>query len=272
MHSREATFIEAQIDKPNEHRGPPRHPRGGRSRHRQIDRPLDPAIESFSRQLAERFSDDVRRVRGPVQDESQVHAGPSGNQQSFSERTNPRRAYLLLLALCLGTGLLAAGALYFLRPHVQTPPAPIAQPVSPTPSQATLVPSSTIPVPVPTPAPPPALLPVPDASQPLAPAPIVDAAPVPVVPVEERAVVVDTTPRDPMLNPAEAKELQTLLTTRGLTPGPVDGIIGPMTAAAVRRYEEREGLRPTGLVNYPILQHLRTKQTSSTGPEAAASQ
>lgn len=272
MHSREATFIEAQIEKPDEHQGSPRHLRGGRSRHRQIDRPVDPAIESFSRQLAERFSDDVRRARGLIQDESQAHAAPSGNQQSFPERTNPRRAYLLLLVFCLGTGLLAAGALYFLRPQVQAPPAPIAQPVNPTPSQATLAPSSTIPAPVPTPAAPPALLPLPDASQPRAPAPIVDAEPAPVVPVEERAVVAEATPRDPMLNPAEAKELQTLLTASGLTPGPVDGIIGPMTAAAVRRYEEREGLRPTGLVNYPILQHLRKKQASPTGPEAAASQ
>lgn len=264
MHSREATFIEAQIEHPDEHQGPPRPLRGGRVRQRQIDKPIDPAIESFSRQLAERFSDDARRTRSQVQDENQARTVPSENRRSFFERANPRRLYLLLLVFCLGTGLAAASALYFFRPHMAILPASVAQPVSPVSSQAALAPPSTIPIAVPPP--------LSEAPQPLTPAPIVEAEPTPVVATEARAAVVDTTPRDPMLDFAEAKELQTLLTASGLTPGPVDGIVGPMTAAAIWRYERREGLKPSGLANYTILQHLRTKQTSSTGPDAASAQ
>lgn len=264
MHSREATFIEAQIENPDEHQGSPRRLRGGKLRHRPVDKPVDPAIESFSRQLAERFSEDARRARSQIQDvpESQARTAPSGNQRSFLERTNPRRVYLLLLAFCLGTGLLAAGALYFLRPQASVLPAPIAQSAGPVPPQAALAPPSMIPVPPPLPAEPP----------PVAPTSIVEAAPAPAVAAEERAAVVDATPRDPTLNFVEAKELQTLLATSGLTPGPVDGIVGPRTAAAIRRYEEREGLSPSGLASYTILQHLRKKQTSSAGPDAVAAQ
>lgn len=263
MHSREATFIEAQIENPDEHQGSPRRLRGGKLRHRPVDKPVDPAIESFSRQLAERFSEDARRTRSQVQDvsESQARAASSESQRSFLERTSPRRMYLLLLAFCLGTGLLAAGALYFLRPHPPVLPAPIAQSAGPVPPQAALAPPSMIP----------AAAPPPEEPLPVAPTSIVEAAPTPTVATEERATVVDATPRDPTLNFVEAKELQTLLTTSGLTPGPVDGIVGPRTAAAIRRYEAREGLSPSGLASYTILQHLR-KKTSSAGPDAVAVQ
>lgn len=55
------------------------------------------------------------------------------------------------------------------------------------------------------------------------------------------------------LNPQHAG-LQVALRSFGLYRGPVDGVAGPQTVAAVRAFQRRQGLRPTGLAD------LRTRR------------
>jgi peptidoglycan hydrolase-like protein with peptidoglycan-binding domain len=42
--------------------------------------------------------------------------------------------------------------------------------------------------------------------------------------------------------------LQTILEARGFDPGPIDGIFGPRTEAAVKAYQEAYGLKVDGIV------------------------
>lgn len=48
-----------------------------------------------------------------------------------------------------------------------------------------------------------------------------------------------------------AKDIQRTLQARGFRPGPIDGVFGPRTAAAIRAYQTRRGDRPavTGILN-----------------------
>jgi N-acetylmuramoyl-L-alanine amidase len=46
----------------------------------------------------------------------------------------------------------------------------------------------------------------------------------------------------------DVKALQKALLRKGINCGAVDGIFGPKTAAAVKRYQEREGLAVDGIV------------------------
>ena len=52
-------------------------------------------------------------------------------------------------------------------------------------------------------------------------------------------------------------DVQYALTNLGYNPGPVDGVAGRGTAAAVRAYEADNGLLVTGSVTTQLLQHLR---------------
>lgn len=47
---------------------------------------------------------------------------------------------------------------------------------------------------------------------------------------------------------SEVKELQSLLDKKGFSPGPIDGIFGPRTESAVKRYQQSEGLVVDGIV------------------------
>ena len=44
------------------------------------------------------------------------------------------------------------------------------------------------------------------------------------------------------------KTLQTKLAAQGINPGPVDGVFGPKTEEAVRRFQERQSLGIDGIV------------------------
>jgi peptidoglycan hydrolase-like protein with peptidoglycan-binding domain len=67
-----------------------------------------------------------------------------------------------------------------------------------------------------------------------------------------------------MLGRNEILELQTRLKAFGLNPGPLDGVAGPQTAAAVRRYEESRGRSPTGFVDRDLLIRLQQEPPSRT--------
>lgn len=47
---------------------------------------------------------------------------------------------------------------------------------------------------------------------------------------------------------ADVEELQRKLIAKGINIGPVDGLFGPKTEDAVRRFQERHGLQADGIV------------------------
>jgi|GEM_PF-5852837 len=126
---------------------------------------------------------------------------------------------------------------------------------------------------------------VPRLPPPSSPAPgIVDPAPAavaaapkiaPAAPVESKAVEAKAVeakaveakaaapaPDKNILGRNEILDLQTRLKALGLNPGPLDGVAGPHTAAAVRRYEESRGWLPTGFVDRDLLIRLRHEPPS----------
>jgi peptidoglycan hydrolase-like protein with peptidoglycan-binding domain len=44
----------------------------------------------------------------------------------------------------------------------------------------------------------------------------------------------------------------------GYDPGPVDGLIGPRTREAIRRFERDRGDTPTGSIRFVLLEQLRS--------------
>lgn len=62
------------------------------------------------------------------------------------------------------------------------------------------------------------------------------------------------------LTAAEVREAQRLLFEQAFDPGTADGIAGPTTVAAVKRYEERRGLPITGSLDLRLLESLRARR------------
>jgi len=56
---------------------------------------------------------------------------------------------------------------------------------------------------------------------------------------------------------SEKKEMQRLLTSKGFNTDGVDGIIGPNTIQAIRRFQASVGMVPDGYASYEILRRLR---------------
>src|SRR5687768_4692980 len=55
------------------------------------------------------------------------------------------------------------------------------------------------------------------------------------------------------------REVQRRLKRAGARPGPVDGLFGPLTRAAVKRFQRRQDFEPTGVVGRRTLAVLRSK-------------
>ena len=53
-----------------------------------------------------------------------------------------------------------------------------------------------------------------------------------------------------------AVEVQETLATEGFYSGPIDGIVGPGTRAAIRRYQARAGLPVTGLIDRRLIDSM----------------
>ena len=64
----------------------------------------------------------------------------------------------------------------------------------------------------------------------------------------------------------DIREGQALLKSAGFDPGPVDGISGPLTGAAVRRYQEARGLMPSGTLDRQLLKRLRQDREQPVAP------
>jgi Putative peptidoglycan binding domain/Resolvase, N terminal domain len=59
---------------------------------------------------------------------------------------------------------------------------------------------------------------------------------------------------------ARVREVQRRLWALGFRPGPVDGLFGPQTKAAVEWFQVKHGLRPTGVVSLATLTALRQQK------------
>ena len=69
----------------------------------------------------------------------------------------------------------------------------------------------------------------------------------------------------------EVEALQRALPAKGINPGPVDGVFGPKTEAAVPRFQEWSGLTADGIAGPNTTGALQAK-TPSAAPAAATAQ
>ncbi len=58
--------------------------------------------------------------------------------------------------------------------------------------------------------------------------------------------------------------LQSRLTAHGFSPGPIDGVIGPATVAAIRAFEKKHGLPVDGTADGPVVNALRAPASAVT--------
>jgi hypothetical protein len=57
--------------------------------------------------------------------------------------------------------------------------------------------------------------------------------------------------------------VQTALKSRGFDPGTLDGVMGPNTAAAIRRMQAADGAPQTGVIDYGVLSALKVQAPSA---------
>ena len=77
-------------------------------------------------------------------------------------------------------------------------------------------------------------------------------------------------PRDlKPLSKTDRKELQTLLTKRGISTGGVDGIIGGKTRSAIRTFQTQNGMIADGFATTELLDHLNGKASSPASDPAS---
>jgi entericidin B len=62
------------------------------------------------------------------------------------------------------------------------------------------------------------------------------------------------------VSPATVKQVQTNLHTQGLYHGPIDGVMGNSTHAALARYQQKKGVPQTGQLDYVTLHDLTSTQ------------
>jgi peptidoglycan hydrolase-like protein with peptidoglycan-binding domain len=65
------------------------------------------------------------------------------------------------------------------------------------------------------------------------------------------------------------RQVQTALKSRGFDPGPIDGVMGPKTMAAVRDFQSGQGLTSSGIIDEPTMNALQSKAAtgSATNPQ-----
>ncbi len=65
----------------------------------------------------------------------------------------------------------------------------------------------------------------------------------------------------------EVEELQRALLRKGINPGPADGVFGPKTEEAVRRFQERAGLESDGIAGPKTMAALEEKAAAGAPPK-----
>lgn len=152
-----------------------------------------------------------------------------------------------MLAMVTLTALAASNALYF---QTQRHPAPFFSP------------AQNVPLPVALPL----VAPQPEQRQvmalPAVPAPVTTGS------VTTPPQVVPVVPTEPVGN-KDAFAVQKKLLELGLFNGKVDGFYGPMTASAIRSFETRNGLTPTGALTPAVIDAILRSDSSGRAPAAA---
>jgi len=106
----------------------------------------------------------------------------------------------------------------------------------------------------------------PQATAPQATAPLASTPPVPTPPVAPSVSAPEVTKPNPPSAPTggarplsndEVRETQAWLKAFGFDPGPLDGLPGSRTMAAVKRYQATRQTEETGLLNRSLLQQVR---------------
>jgi hypothetical protein len=69
---------------------------------------------------------------------------------------------------------------------------------------------------------------------------------------------------------ADVRSVQMALKDKGHDPGPVDGVMGPRTRAALMDYQRKEGLTPTGRWDDQTAAKLGARTSSTTSDPAAS--
>ena len=108
-----------------------------------------------------------------------------------------------------------------------------------------------------------ATMPAPPAPMPAAPPKPLERAAAPAASAHTAATQAPTAANTAPLTADEVRELQTWLKAFGLDPGPVDGFMGPLTAAAITKYEAARRQPVTGTADRPLLERLR-RDTAGT--------
>lgn len=70
------------------------------------------------------------------------------------------------------------------------------------------------------------------------------------------------------ISPDTIKEVQSSLRDQNLYRGPIDGIIGRRTHAALAEYQQQKGLAPTGHLDDATLRHITSGRTETSNPPA----
>jgi hypothetical protein len=200
--------------------------------------------QAVSLQLKARFAEGARPVGAGSGSQAQLSiSSPLGRQVVPEEHISRCPWFTLMLGLALGVIGSAAGLYAFQGINPLRAPPHIAIATAP----------ERTPNPMPTESPPPPIAPAA-----VDPAPAVQALPVATAPAMSNLPVPTTgTPDQNELSYSEVLELQTLLQSLGMRPGFLDGIPGPRTAAAIRRYEESRGQPQTGNLDRELLKRLR---------------
>ena len=69
----------------------------------------------------------------------------------------------------------------------------------------------------------------------------------------------------------DVRQAQQALQDKGISPGPVDGLMGPQTRAALRQYQQKENLKVTGRLDSDTKDRLLAGKTTSAAPSASPS-
>jgi peptidoglycan hydrolase-like protein with peptidoglycan-binding domain len=69
---------------------------------------------------------------------------------------------------------------------------------------------------------------------------------------------------------ADTRAAQESLKTQGFDPGPIDGIMGPRTHAAVMDYQRKNELPPTGMLDEATMAKLNVRTSRSNDVPAAS--
>lgn len=203
-----------------------------------------------------------------------VHLATRRPAHTLPDPLPPSRPFRIAWPLVLLVAIVGAGAVGYpyykwlmqdeapraVAPQVATAvpaPAPALAAVSVAPEPAAPPPSPAIPPPAAeaaTPVDVPAAIPQP---------------PPPAPPVSLQAPADATAPQSKVaLSRAEIVEVQKRLASLGINPGPIDGIVGPRTAAGAEKYETRVGHAATGKVDRSLLGLLRQDPNASSALQA----